>query len=215
MEQQNRDFKGVWIPKKVWLDERLSALDKIILMEIDSLDREDGCFATNEYLAVFCQCSERKISEAISNLIDFGYVYIKSFDGRNRVLRSRLEKSAGQSSKNCDSDSQKMRESNNILDTTTSSISIRGKYNKGKIPPTLEEVQEYCYERNNNIDPQAFIDFYESKGWMIGKNKMKDWKAAVRTWEKNSQSRTNSRNNDLRYANVNDLPSTPDDDIPW
>lgn len=50
-------------------------------------------------------------------------------------------------------------------------------------PPTLDEVKEYCWERNNGIDAQSFIDFYSSKGWMIGKNKMKDWKAAVRTWE--------------------------------
>jgi len=50
-------------------------------------------------------------------------------------------------------------------------------------PPTVEEVREYCTERGNAVDPEAFIDFYESKGWMIGKNKMKDWKAAVRTWE--------------------------------
>lgn len=52
------------------------------------------------------------------------------------------------------------------------------------IPPTLDEVIAYCNERNNGIDPESFIDFYESKGWMVGKNKMKDWKAAVRTWEK-------------------------------
>ena len=52
--------------------------------------------------------------------------------------------------------------------------------------PTLEQVTDYCKERNNDICPQTFIDFYESKGWMIGKNKMKDWQAAVRTWEKTS-----------------------------
>lgn len=51
------------------------------------------------------------------------------------------------------------------------------------IPPTVEEVGVYCTERGNGIDPEAFVDFYASKGWMIGKNKMKDWKAAVRTWE--------------------------------
>lgn len=51
--------------------------------------------------------------------------------------------------------------------------------------PSLEEVRSYCLERNNNVDPEAFISFYESKGWMVGKNKMKDWKAAVRTWERN------------------------------
>lgn len=50
--------------------------------------------------------------------------------------------------------------------------------------PTLEEVQEYCLERNNNVDAERFIDFYESKGWKVGKEQMKDWKACVRTWEK-------------------------------
>ena len=51
-------------------------------------------------------------------------------------------------------------------------------------PPTLDEVSEYCRERGNRVDPEKWFDFYASKGWMIGKNKMKDWKAAVRTWEK-------------------------------
>lgn len=50
--------------------------------------------------------------------------------------------------------------------------------------PTVDDVRAYCLERNNKVDPQQFVDFYESKGWMIGKNKMKDWKAAVRTWER-------------------------------
>lgn len=63
--------------------------------------------------------------------------------------------------------------------------SVRGEKTKRFIPPSVEEVEQYCLERSNNIDAQSFIDFYESKGWMIGKNKMKDWKAAVRTWERN------------------------------
>lgn len=62
--------------------------------------------------------------------------------------------------------------------------SSRGEKAKRFYPPTLDEVKQYCEERNNNIDPMAFIDFYSSKGWMIGKNRMKDWKAAVRTWER-------------------------------
>ena len=58
---------------------------------------------------------------------------------------------------------------------------------RGFTPPTLEEVAAYCQERNNGVDPQKWYDFYAAKGWMIGKNKMKDWKAAVRTWEKRQQ----------------------------
>lgn len=68
-------------------------------------------------------------------------------------------------------------------------IDIKSKDMRGdnqKIPPSIEEIREYCQERNNNIDPEKFFDFYDAKGWMIGKNKMKNWKAAVRTWEKGS-----------------------------
>lgn len=54
------------------------------------------------------------------------------------------------------------------------------------IVPSIEEIKTYCEERNNTIEASTFFDFYESKGWMIGKNKMKDWRAAVRTWEKNN-----------------------------
>lgn len=57
------------------------------------------------------------------------------------------------------------------------------------VPPTVEEVRAYCDERKNGIDPQSFIDFYSAKGWMIGSNRMKDWRAAVRNWE------TRRRNN--------------------
>ena len=56
--------------------------------------------------------------------------------------------------------------------------------NKRFAPPTLEEVTAYCQERKNKVDPQRFIDFYASKGWKVGNQGMKDWKAAVRTWEK-------------------------------
>ena len=53
------------------------------------------------------------------------------------------------------------------------------------VPPSLEEVQAYCIERQNNVDAERFVDYYTSNGWMVGKNKMKDWQSAVRTWEKN------------------------------
>ena len=59
------------------------------------------------------------------------------------------------------------------------------------IPPALQEVQAYCQERGNKVDAEQFIDFYAAKGWMVGKNKMKDWKACVRTWERNHLTKTN------------------------
>lgn len=79
----------------------------------------------------------------------------------------------------------------NINTTLTSNITIDKeskpkKENPKFIPPSFFEVREYCLERGNRVDPQRFIDHYTSNGWMVGKNKMKDWKAAVRTWERNT-----------------------------
>ena len=62
------------------------------------------------------------------------------------------------------------------------------------IPPTLEMVSRYCTERNNGVDPQKFIDWYEARGWLVGRVKMKDWQAAVRTWEKNNKPKKGTGN---------------------
>lgn len=58
------------------------------------------------------------------------------------------------------------------------------------VPPTVEDVKEYCRERKNAVDAERFVDYYTANGWKVGKNPMKDWKAAVRTWERNAQSKT-------------------------
>ena len=58
------------------------------------------------------------------------------------------------------------------------------------IKPSIEEIKSYCLERKNNVNPYQFFDFYESKNWFVGKNKMKDWQAAVRTWERNCKGKT-------------------------
>lgn len=60
-------------------------------------------------------------------------------------------------------------------------------------PPDIQDVKAYCIERKNNVDPERFIDFYEAKGWMVGKNKMKDWRAAVRNWERNEASKSTAQ----------------------
>ena len=66
------------------------------------------------------------------------------------------------------------------------------KENKKFIKPTIEEIKKYCLERKNSINPSQFFDYYESKGWLIGKNQMKDWKAAIRTWEQNKNKYNNN-----------------------
>lgn len=84
---QERDFKGVWIPKEIWLCKELSALDRVIYAEIDSLDNENHCIASNEYFAEFCGVSEPTVTRSIQKLIDCGYIEKVSFDGRHRVLK--------------------------------------------------------------------------------------------------------------------------------
>lgn len=55
------------------------------------------------------------------------------------------------------------------------------------VPPSPDQVKAYCTERRNSVDPDRFVDFYAAKGWMVGKNRMRDWRAAVRTWEKSDK----------------------------
>lgn len=69
---------------------------------------------------------------------------------------------------------------------------VKGR-NKKFIKPKIEEVRSYCLERKNVVDPETFFDFYESKGWLVGKAPMKNWKAAIRTWEKNPDNKTDKK----------------------
>lgn len=118
MAENERDFKGVWIPREVWLDTRLNMLEKGILTEVDSLDMsEKGCYASNKHIAEFCQCSESKVSTAISKLIKLGYLYVQSFDGRQRVLKSRLSYFKRQELKDENSAFDNSRESNTDIKT--------------------------------------------------------------------------------------------------
>lgn len=87
-----------------------------------------------------------------------------------------------------------------VTDTVTDIVSVNGiekdaQKRKKFVPPTVDEVKAYCSERNNNIDADRFVNHYDSNGWMVGKNKMKDWKAAVRTWERSSFGNTQKQAN--------------------
>lgn len=135
---EERDFKGIWIPRDVWLDNRLTALDKIILAEIDSLDTtEEGCYASNEYLSKFCQCSEWKVSNSIKTLINYGYLYLKKFDGKKRFLKTRLLKINNQTLEIQEADFGNSQQSN---------IESNIDENNKKI---LKEVIDYLNEKGN------------------------------------------------------------------
>ena len=145
-----RDFKGVWIPKEIWLNDELTLLDKAILIEIDSLDNEDHCTAGNDYLAKFCQCSERKVSEAITKLTSLGFIEVLKFDGRHRTIKSLIRNrtlTSMQSSKNCEAGSQKIL-SNNIYNNIDKDIIS----NKLDITEPVEKVKE-----SKSLFPNAIL----------------------------------------------------------
>lgn len=98
------------------------------------------------------------------------------------------------------SDSDSDSNSNKDLDNNKPPNPLKGAAGKKFIKPSVSEIRDYCDERNNGIDAQEFFDFYEAKGWMIGRSPMKDWRACVRTWEKNAR----NRNAPDRYADIDD-----------
>lgn len=120
----------------------------------------------------------------------------KIFNNLKRPLDKSKTKSKATSNQNQNEIKTKSKTNQNENTSNDVNVNVNNlESNKGVVgekektfkKPTLEEVKEYCTERNNNVDPETFINFYESKGWFVGKNKMKDWRACVRTWEKKSK----------------------------
>lgn len=109
---------------------------------------------------------------------------------RTSVHSVQQDEQAGTKRTDNDNDTDNDNENDNVTDIYNRGNSDESPKKTSRfVPPTVEEVQAYCIERGNRVNPDAFVDFYSAKGWMVGKNKMKDWKAAVRTWEK-SETRT-------------------------
>jgi hypothetical protein len=193
--EQERDFKGVWIPKEIWSNTELTLIEKIILVEIDSLDvNEEGCYASNKYLADFCNCTETTISTSINKLIKMEYLYLVKFDGRRRYLKSAIktfkvsiQNIEKQTLNNLKADFKKLKaiNINNNIDNNIKENNIKERFKK----PTLEDIEEYCKSRNNNIDPKKFYDYYSVNNWKDKDGKqVKSWKQKVITWEGRTRS---------------------------
>ena len=82
------------------------------------------------------------------------------------------------------------------IDSSASTTTKRKRFEK----PSISDIKQYCMERNNNVNAEHFFDYYESNGWKVGKNSMKDWKAAVRTWERSEYRKPNSKKNSKEDA---------------
>lgn len=216
-----RDFKGVWIPKEIWLADDIGWSAKLLLVEIDSLAKNGECFATNEYFGQFFSLSKDRISKLISELREKGYVEVniiykddsKQIDKRlitttgyrRKCLQGIVESADTTIGTNDDTPIGENAEDNNTSSINTSFINTDNKSiedldnpppppptkapkSKRKrttfVPPTLEEVQEYCKQRKNNVNPQKFYDYFTASGWVDSKGKkVVSWKQKIITWE--------------------------------
>ena len=166
------------IPAEVRYSKTLTPNAKLLYAEITALCNMNGkCTASTEYFCRLYEVSRASIQNWLKMLDDNGYII------RVLIYRQGSKEILSRYIKLVDKPSLKMCTDNTNINITNTNLTDSNKKAFFK-KPTFDEVNNYCLERNNNIDPEAFIDFYESKNFMIGKNKMKDWKAAVRTWEK-------------------------------
>lgn len=177
-----RIVKGIWIPIEIWQDKSLSWNEKILLMEIDSFTAKDReCYISNEYIAELLGVTDRCARKYLSHLLELGLIRVVKFDGRKRYVESTISFQAERNiCSRQDGVSVPHTDNNEYINNNSLYKRESSRFQK----PSIEEIRQYCSSRNNRVDPEQFFNFYESKGWTIGKSPMKDWKAAVRTWEK-------------------------------
>lgn len=228
MTEEKKSYYAV-IPANVRYDESLPPNAKLLYGEITALCNAEGyCWASNKYFADLYGVADRTIRRWLRDLNERGYIKSQVFykKGSKEIEKRFITITQQPQDKNVLTFETEMSspQDKNVLTPTDKNVlynntSFNNTFNntneyKGKsdkptrtrfIPPSREEVQAYCKERNNNVDAERFIDYYTSNGWMVGKNRMKDWKASVRTWERNEQSTAQKA-----APNKNDGWSMPD-----
>jgi len=177
------------IPAEVRYSKTLTPNAKLLYAEITALCNMNGkCTASTEYFCRVYEVSRASIQNWLSLLEKNGYIT------RVLIYRQGSKEILSRYIKLVDKPSLKMCTDNTNINITNTNLTDSNT-KVGFVKPTIIDIKEYCKERKNNVDAETFFDFYESKDWLIGKNKMKDWKACVRTWEKsrNNKNNTNDR----------------------
>ena len=177
------------IPAEVRYNTQLRASEKLLFGEITALSNATGiCTASNSYFASLYDVVPSAITKWISDLAKYDYIKVE-YELSGKEIKKRIIRLSGTHkydevfTKVVEGYSQKAKENNTSNNNTSNKKEIYKEKRFQK--PSLEEVKEYCIERGNSVNAEQFIDFYESNGWKVGKNSMKDWKACVRTWERN------------------------------
>lgn len=155
-----------------------------------------------KYLADWTNSTKQSVTKCLKSLVEKGYIkksdkiingvkfceyYATEFNTvYNKVVQGMQQSCIGGVQQSL---------TNNIGFDNASNNTSNNKPASRFVPPAVEEVRAYCLERKNNVDAERFVDYYESKGWIVGKTKMKDWKASVRTWERNNFGSNNNKQN--------------------
>lgn len=152
-------------------------------MEIDSFTAKDReCYISNEYIAELLGVSVSWASKCLSHLLELGLVRVVKFDGRKRYVESTIQFKADLNESSMQDGTKVPYTNNNEYINNNNSLYKKDSSRFQK--PTIEEIRQYCQEKGVNVDAEQFYNFYESKGWLIGKSPMKNWRAAVATWAK-------------------------------
>ena len=166
------------IPAEVRYNKKLTPNAKLLYAEITALCNMNGkCIASTQYFCKLYEVSRVSIQKWLKILEDNNYIKrVNIYKKYSKQIEARVITLVNIPTKEKVTDNTNI----NINNTNLTDSNKKALFKK----PTLDQVKNYCILRKNNIDAEAFLDFYESKNFMIGKNKMKDWKAAVRTWER-------------------------------
>ena len=186
----------------------LSAEEQVLYLHLGMNADDDGIVDNARTVARSCGYKPDVINSLIKKRfliqLENGLVLIKHWKINNYVQKDRYKPTAytEEFSKVVLKDNGSYTEAEKLMDTQepetldTQYVDTQVRLGKDRLgkdrvnsvgrftPPTLEEIKAYCIERSNNVDPVRFFNYYESNGWKVGRNRMKDWKAAVRTWER-------------------------------
>ncbi len=208
MGEMNKSYYAI-IPAIVRYDKTLTANAKLLYGEITALCNEKGyCWASNNYFAELYNCTPQAISKWINQLLKSGYVSVQMIKSGESIKERRIylavainecltgyqQKFQEVSTNDEGGYQQKFKENNTGINNIINNTDEEGETKRKRfIPPTHEEITQYCSENSCPININQFIDFYKSKDWKVGKNKMSDWQAAVRNWYRRDQEKVRNK----------------------
>jgi len=218
---KERSFKGIWIPKEVWLSKDLTLQEKVFLVEISSLDNDNGCYASNGYFADFFGISKTRVSLVIKSLIDKGYIISNIIykEGSKEILKRVLKESyTPYLTKVKDPIQQKLKDNNTFNNTTNNTYNNSGSFLKKTTPPkTILERKEDFKEKVkgylNDYDKQELVNFFEywseagdnDKKMRWEKERVFDCNLRIKKWFANK----NKWNKDNAHQSMYSLKQTP------